>query len=170
MSELKGEQIASAYHQLVKIEECFRILKTNIRLRPMYVYSPAHIKGYVMICYLSLLCYRTMEYKLNQAGTPLSFRRISNALKSACVAPFRINNEVMFLHTSTYDNINDSFYCRDREREQSGLNQMLPINMIMKAVNLNPLYKLNSTQNINSLLRRRGSINDMICQELMSKI
>jgi hypothetical protein len=136
----------------------------------MYVYSPAHIKGYVMICYLSLLCYRTMEYKLNQAGTPLSFRRISNALKSACVAPFRINNEVMFLHTSTYDNINDSLYNRDRELEQSVLNQMLPINVIMKAVNLNPLYKLNSTQNINSLLRRRGSIKDMICQELMSKI
>ncbi len=170
MSELKGEQIASAYHQLVKIEECFRILKTNIRLRPMYVYSPAHIKGYVMICYLSLLCYRIMEYKLNQAGTPLSFRRISNALRSACVAPFRINNEVMLLHTSTYDNINDSLYNRDKELEPSEVSQMLPINVIMKAVNLNPLYKINSTQNINSLLRRRGAIEDMISEELMSKI
>jgi hypothetical protein len=111
-----------------------------------------------------------MEYKLNQAGTPLSFRRISNALRSACVAPFKINNEVMLLHTSTYDNINDSLYNRDMELEQSGLNQMLPINMIMKAVNLNPLYKINSTQNINSLLRRRGAIEDMISEELMSKI
>ena len=27
MPELKGEQIASAYHKLVRIEECFRILK-----------------------------------------------------------------------------------------------------------------------------------------------
>ena len=170
LPELKGEQIASAYHRLVRIEECFRILKTNIRLRPMYVYSPAHIKGYVMICYLSLLCYRTLEYKLNKAGTPLSFRRISNALKSACVAPFKINNEVMFLHTSTYDNINDSLLDRDEELAKSETNQHLHINIIMKAVNLTPLYKLNSTQNINSLLSRRGSIEDMICPELMDKI
>ena len=41
--ELTESELAQAYHHQVKIEECFRILKHNIKLRPVYVWTPNHI-------------------------------------------------------------------------------------------------------------------------------
>ena len=51
-----------------KIEECFRIMKTNFRSRPVYHYTKEHIIAHFMICYTALLVYRILEKKLNDYG------------------------------------------------------------------------------------------------------
>jgi len=48
-----------------KIEECFRILKTDFTGRPVYHRTEARIKAHFMICYTALLVYRLLEKKLN---------------------------------------------------------------------------------------------------------
>ena len=124
--DITDKQISQAYHQLVKIEECFRILKNNICLRPMYVFSGCHIRGYVMICYLALVCYRLIEYKLAQAHTPLSIREISTALYNARLSPFKIEDKLMFLHTGVYEELNSI----KREKTSESSNSILNINKI----------------------------------------
>lgn len=53
-SEQKRELVISQYKSLGKIEECFRIMKINFNLRPMYVYTDKHIEAWVLICILAL--------------------------------------------------------------------------------------------------------------------
>ena len=51
-----------------KIEECFRIEKTNFSARPVYHYLPERIKAHFLICYTALLIYRLLEIKIKKAG------------------------------------------------------------------------------------------------------
>jgi transposase len=52
-----------------RIEDCFRILKTNFRARPVYHRNENRIVAHFMVCYTALLIYRLLECKLDQYGT-----------------------------------------------------------------------------------------------------
>ena len=56
-------QIYDTYHSLWKIEESFRITKSFLDARPVYVQKKETIYGHFLICYLSLLLLRVMEIK-----------------------------------------------------------------------------------------------------------
>ncbi len=64
-SELNMEpkQIYETYHNLWKIEESFRITKSFLDARPVYVQKKDTIYGHFLICYLSLFLLRVMEIK-----------------------------------------------------------------------------------------------------------
>lgn len=64
-SELEMEplEIYRTYHSLWKIEESFRITKSYIDARPVYVQKKETIYGHFLICYLSLFLLRVMEIK-----------------------------------------------------------------------------------------------------------
>ena len=57
--------------QRYKIEECFRIMKTNFSSRPIYHQTREHITAHFMICYTALLIYRLLEVKLDEYGKTL---------------------------------------------------------------------------------------------------
>lgn len=52
-----------------QIEECFRIMKTDFDARPIYLQREDRIKAHFLICFLSLLIYRILEYKLEKKYT-----------------------------------------------------------------------------------------------------
>jgi len=52
-----------------EIEESFRILKTDFKARPVYLKRDDRIKAHFTTCFLSLLIYRILEYKLNEEYT-----------------------------------------------------------------------------------------------------
>lgn len=52
-----------------QIEECFRIMKTDFKARPTYVSTSEAIKAHFLICFLALLVYRILEYKLDNKYT-----------------------------------------------------------------------------------------------------
>ena len=52
-----------------KIEECFRIMKTDFESRPVYVSLQDRIKAHFITCYLSLVVYRYLEKKLGNQYT-----------------------------------------------------------------------------------------------------
>lgn len=56
-------QIHSTYHNLWKIEESFRITKSYLDARPVYMQKKETIYGHFLICYLSLFLLRVMEIK-----------------------------------------------------------------------------------------------------------
>mgnify|MGYP002857421308 FL=1 len=64
--------VASLYHKLVRIEECFRIMKNNFEIRPMYVWTEPHIKGHVLLCVLALLQLRLLQQRMEEKQTPLN--------------------------------------------------------------------------------------------------
>lgn len=56
-------QVYQTYHNLWKIEESFRITKSYLDARPVYVRKKETIYGHFLICYLGLFLLRVLEIK-----------------------------------------------------------------------------------------------------------
>jgi transposase len=80
-SELKmsNEDILNAYRGLWKIEETFKITKSELETRPVHVSLREHIEGHFLTCFVSLLLLRLIE---NQVGHKYSTRKLINAMKN----------------------------------------------------------------------------------------
>lgn len=60
-----AKEIVSISSQRYKIEDCFRIMKTDFSGRPVFHHTREHITAHFMICYTALLIYRLLEKKLD---------------------------------------------------------------------------------------------------------
>ena len=69
-----------------KIENCFRVLKTNFSARPVFHEKRERIIAHFMICYTALLVYRLLETKLEAYGTHFTVDNIIETLKNMEVA------------------------------------------------------------------------------------
>ena len=58
---MPDSEILHRYHQLWRIEQTFRVSKTDLQTRPVYVRTPAHIEAHFAICFLALLVTRLLE-------------------------------------------------------------------------------------------------------------
>ena len=65
-SELKmsAQEIYTAYHNLWRIEESFRIMKSELDARPVYLQKEETITGHFLICYLAVLLTRLLQFKV----------------------------------------------------------------------------------------------------------
>ena len=63
------EQILKISAQRYKIEDCFRLLKTNFTSRPVFHHNKPRIIAHFMICYTALLIFRLLQKKLDLAGS-----------------------------------------------------------------------------------------------------
>lgn len=65
-SELKmsGKEIYTTYHNLWRIEESFRIMKSELDARPVYLQKEGTITGHFLICYLAVLLVRLFQFKI----------------------------------------------------------------------------------------------------------
>ncbi len=69
-----------------KIEDCFRVMKTNFSARPVFHQKRERIIAHFMICYTALLIYRLMEKKLYLQGTHYTADTLIETMKSMDVA------------------------------------------------------------------------------------
>ena len=81
-----------------KIEDCFRVMKTNFSARPIHHRNKERIIAHFMICYTALLIYRLLEAKLDDYGTHFSVNNIIETLKNMGV----LNSQDMY-YQSTYN-------------------------------------------------------------------
>lgn len=91
------KDILNINSQRYKIEDCFRILKTNFGARPVYHGKDERIIAHFMICYTALLIYRLLERKLDLYGTHFTTDNILDTLKNMNVS----NTQDMF-YTAAY--------------------------------------------------------------------
>jgi hypothetical protein len=60
---LTVEDLALGYKQLMRVEECWRTMKTGLRMRPVYHWLPHRIEAHVKLCVLALLLERIAEIR-----------------------------------------------------------------------------------------------------------
>ena len=82
-----------------RIEDCFRVMKTNFSARPVYHQKRDRIIAHFMICYTALLIYRILEKKLNLNNTHFTIDNVIETINNMEVA----NVEDM-CYMSTYTN------------------------------------------------------------------
>ena len=61
---MTDSDIYSTYHNLWRIEESFRIMKSDLDARPVFVQKESTIKGHFLICYLTVLLERIFQFKI----------------------------------------------------------------------------------------------------------
>lgn len=58
---MPASEIYAAYHNLWRIEESFRIMKSQLDARPVYLQKQETITGHFLICYLAVLLVRILQ-------------------------------------------------------------------------------------------------------------
>ena len=61
---LTANEIYTTYHNLWRIEESFRVMKSELDARPVYLQNENSIYGHFLICYLSVLLLRLLQFKI----------------------------------------------------------------------------------------------------------
>ena len=65
---MADKEIYDAYHNLWRIEESFRIMKSQLDARPVYLQKQDTIVGHFLICYLAVLLTRLLQFKILKNG------------------------------------------------------------------------------------------------------
>lgn len=60
-ASMPAEEIVAVYRNLWRIEQSFRIMKTGLEARPVYLRKAESIYGHFLICYLALVVLRILE-------------------------------------------------------------------------------------------------------------
>jgi transposase len=63
-TNMSDQDIYHTYHNLWRIEESFRIMKTDLDARPVFLRKEETIKGHFLICYLTVLLERILQFKI----------------------------------------------------------------------------------------------------------
>ena len=99
---MTDQDIYSIYHNLWRIEESFKIMKSDLDARPVFLQKEDSIKGHFLICYLAVLLERILQFKIldNRYATTEIFDFIRN---------FKVTKaESKYINVTTYsDFIND---------------------------------------------------------------
>ena len=95
-----ARSILSTNEQRYKIEDCFRIMKTNFSARPVFHQTKERITAHFMICYTALLVYRLLEAKLDAYG-----EKLNSGLQH-----FTVTNIIETLQNMQVSNVQDLYY------------------------------------------------------------
>lgn len=94
-TDMSDSDMYNTYHNLWRIEESFKIMKSDLDARPVFLQKEEAIKGHFLICYLTVLIERVFQFKVlkNKYSTDEVFQFIKN---------FKVTKaESKYINTST---------------------------------------------------------------------
>lgn len=89
------EEIVEIYRGLWRIEESFKVTKSDLQTRPVYVSTKEHIEAHFLICFVALTILRILE---KQLGNKYSSTKIAESLSKTVGYPLQ-ENWYVFAHT-----------------------------------------------------------------------
>ncbi len=78
---LTPAEILQSYLQLQEVERAFRLVKTLLKLRPVYHYRQRRVEAHIFIVFLAFLLAKVLEQKLRRAGLDLSITKALDHLE-----------------------------------------------------------------------------------------
>ena len=101
-TDMSDIDMYNTYHNLWRIEEAFKIMKSDLDARPVFLQKEETIKGHFLICYLTVLIERIFQFKVleNKYSTNEIFQFIRD---------FKVTKaETKYINTTTFSGfIND---------------------------------------------------------------
>lgn len=105
--DLDDDKILSSYKELSAIEDCFRVTKSDLETRPVYVWKEEHIQAHFLTCFVALVLLKFLYYRINKEMSPT---KIISALNSAKASRLK-----------------DDYYRLQQNEEMTKLNRLLGI-------------------------------------------
>ena len=100
------DKIIEAYRGLWKIEDTFKITKSLIKTRPVFVYKPEHIEGHFLTCYIALTLLRLVELRLHNK---YPVERIVETLRDVTCCHLSGNTYLFNYANEVTDALNEAF-------------------------------------------------------------
>ena len=100
------ERIVELYHGLWKIEESFKVTKSTLDARPVYLTLKEHINAHFFICFISLVIARLVEIRLKNKYT---IEKILDSLRSVSCSHMDTNHYLFDYADEVTDDINGAF-------------------------------------------------------------
>lgn len=178
VNHIDEQSVAGVYHQLTRIEECFRIMKNNLGLRPMFVWNSDHVRGHITICVLALLLVRMLQNKLgNDFFSSVSIDQLCQALNEANVMFLKPStDECIFIpQMSRTSNIRRGFeQLSDEQLSQAIDSKKIKspeqiINRCMRAVGLHPLIGMVNRPDLAHCLKTRFNSDQEVVSPILLK-
>ena len=120
-TNMDERKIIDTYHNLVEIEDQFRVMKSTLETRPIFVRTDEHIVAHLTMCALSLIILRLIQRQIkNKKNIYLSADRIQEALNKWQIEKLadeyhrfnNIDNKDLNLILESFDiNIAKKLYC-----------------------------------------------------------
>lgn len=95
--DLEPDEVIKQYYNLYRVEESFRILKSTMRTRPIYLRTPKHVSGHFAMCFFAFLLERDLEIRLRKRDIEFSPERIKEALNTMEFSHIQLEKESLFL-------------------------------------------------------------------------
>ena len=107
LADEEPSAIANANHQRWQIEQCFRIMKSEFKSRPVYVRKDVRIKAHFMTCFLALAIYKYLEKRLEKK---YSCEQICRTLRDMKVREVVGKGYIpTYMRTNLTDDLHESF-------------------------------------------------------------
>jgi transposase len=103
-TSMSDEEMIASYGRLNTIEDCFRVTKTDLKARPVFVWTKKHIEAHFLTCFVALTIIKILHYKLQKK---YSTRRIIKALKSMKISEISNGIVELFKNETAYSLQND---------------------------------------------------------------
>lgn len=100
------ERIIEMYRGLWRIEETFKITKSVLRTRPVFVYKPEHVGGHFLVCFIALMLLRLVELRL---GNRYPAERIAEVLREVKCSHLDTNHYLFDYADEVTDALNVEF-------------------------------------------------------------
>ena len=137
--ELSTLEVVEIYRGLWRIEESFRIMKTDLQATPAFVWSDKHIKGHFVLCFLALTIMRYLQYKItDHTGAQVSAANLMEALSKPAVITQGAYPNI----TVTPININQTYLDISKILGMSALRQNMTLTQFRSATKLNLVKNL----------------------------
>ena len=95
-TKMSDQDIYDTYHNLWRIEESFKIMKSDLDARPVFVQKGDSIKGHFLICYITVLLERIFQFKVLE--NKYSTSEIMDFIKNFKAT----KGEFKYINTTTY--------------------------------------------------------------------
>ncbi len=98
-TELSAEEVALAYKNLWLVENTFRNLKDILKIRPVFLWTPARVRGHVFVCFLAFLLTVTLGKKLLAIGIKESLWTVIKDVRGVKAIKLWLKNESYLVRT-----------------------------------------------------------------------
>lgn len=98
IQHLSAIEIYNQYRGLWQIEDAFRINKTDLKIRPVFHWTPKRIVSHIALSYIAYACYKFVEFILHKNNILLSHRCIRDKLSKveASIYKDKTTKEIYF--------------------------------------------------------------------------
>lgn len=105
LDDMGVDEIVRINKKRWEIEECFRIMKTDFKARPVYLQTEAHIRAHFITCFIALVVYRILEKRLQETYT---CEEIIDTLKNMMMA--RPGEKMGYIPVYTRTDLTDALH------------------------------------------------------------